>query len=78
VTPDLPDHPYNPDDHGYIALVEPGDEQRELDDIDMPRLTDIMWKPHIWFRFGSYLNPNQNPAYTSTVHIFRLARLMPS
>ena len=41
---DFPDHPYNPDDHGYIALVEPGDVHRELDDIDMPRLTDIMWE----------------------------------
>jgi hypothetical protein len=39
-----PDFPYNPEDHGYIALVEPGDVDRELDDIDMPRLTDIMWE----------------------------------
>jgi hypothetical protein len=43
---DFPDHPYDPEDHGYIALVEPGDENRELDDIDMPRLsTSRMW-PH--------------------------------
>ena len=41
---DFPDHPYDPEDHGYIALVESGDVQRELDDIDMPRLTDIMWE----------------------------------
>jgi hypothetical protein len=41
---DFPDHPYNPDDHGFIALVEPGDVDRELDDIDMPRLTEIMWE----------------------------------
>jgi len=41
---DFPDHPYNPDDHGFIALVEPGDVQRELDDIDMPRLTEILWE----------------------------------
>ena len=27
---EFPDHPYNPEDHGYIALVEPGDVQREL------------------------------------------------
>jgi hypothetical protein len=39
---EFPDHPYDPDDHGYIALVEPGDADRELDDIDMPRLTDIL------------------------------------
>ena len=41
---DFPDHPYDPEEHGYIALVEPGDADRELDDIDMPRLTDIMWE----------------------------------
>jgi len=41
---EFPEHPYNPDDHGYIALVEPGDVDRELIDIDMPRLTDIMWE----------------------------------
>ena len=41
---DFPDHPYDPDDHGQIVLVEPGDAQRELDDMDMPRLTDIMWE----------------------------------
>ena len=40
---EYPDQPYNPDDHGYITLVEPGDVDRELDDIDMPHLTDIMW-----------------------------------
>ena len=41
---EFPDHPYNPDDHGYIALVEPGDVDRELDDLDMPRLTEILWE----------------------------------
>ena len=41
---EFPDHPYDPEDHGYIALVEPGDEDRELTEIDMPRLTDIMWE----------------------------------
>ena len=41
---DFPDHPYNPDDHGYIALVEPGDVDRELTDIDMPRLLDVMFE----------------------------------
>jgi len=41
---DFPDHPYDPEEHGYIALVEPGDIDRELTDIDMPRLTDIMWE----------------------------------
>ena len=41
---EFPDHPYDPDDHGFIAHVEPGDVDRELDDIDMPRLTDVMWE----------------------------------
>ena len=41
---EFPDHPYDPDVHGYIALVEPQDVDRELDDIDMPRLTDILWE----------------------------------
>ena len=41
---DFPGHPYDPEEHGYIALVEPGDVERELTDIDMPRLTDIMWE----------------------------------
>jgi hypothetical protein len=41
---EFPDHPYDPEEHGYIALVEPGDVQRELTDIDMPRLTDVMWE----------------------------------
>jgi hypothetical protein len=41
---EFPDHPYNPEDHGFVALVEPGDVDRELDDLDMPRLTDIMWE----------------------------------
>ena len=36
--------PYAPEDHGYIALVEPGDVDRELTDIDMPRLTEIMFE----------------------------------
>jgi hypothetical protein len=36
--------PYDPEDHGYIALVEPGDVDRELTDIDMPRLTEIMFE----------------------------------
>ena len=41
---DFPDHPYNPEDHGYIALVEAVDADRELDDLDMPRLVDVMFE----------------------------------
>jgi hypothetical protein len=41
---EFPDHPYEPDEHGQIVLEEPGDVHRELDDIDMPRFTEIMWE----------------------------------
>ena len=41
---DFPDHPYDPDEHGYIALVEAVDVDQELHDIDMPRLIDMMWE----------------------------------
>jgi hypothetical protein len=41
---DFPDHPYNPEEHGQIVLVESGAVDRELDDIDMPRLTEILWE----------------------------------
>ena len=41
---DFPDHPYDPDEHGQIVLVESDDVQRELDDIDMPRLVDVMFE----------------------------------
>ena len=37
-----PDHPYSPDDSGYLVLIEPGDTDRVLDDIDMPwRLAEV-------------------------------------
>jgi hypothetical protein len=42
---EFPNHPYDPEEHGYIALVEPFDVDRELIEIDMPRLTDILWEP---------------------------------
>jgi len=41
---EFPEYPYNPDDHGYIALVEPGDVDRELTEIDMPRLSEILFE----------------------------------
>lgn len=41
---EFPEYPYDPEDHGYIAFVEPGDENRELTEIEMPRLTEIMWE----------------------------------
>ncbi|MFC1772605.1 hypothetical protein ACFL3A_04535 [Pseudomonadota bacterium] len=38
-------HPYNPDDYGYIILIEPKDVDRELDELwDGCRLTNIYWE----------------------------------
>ena len=40
-----PGHPYNADDYGYVVLIEKGDTDRVLDDIDMPwRLVDVPWE----------------------------------
>ena len=42
---DFPEQPYNADDYGYLCLVEPGDANRVLSDIDMPWcLQDIPWE----------------------------------
>jgi len=38
-------HPYDPDDYGYIVLIEKGDIDRVLNEIDMPwRLADVPWE----------------------------------
>ncbi len=38
-------HPYVPEDHGYIVLIEPEDTHRTLAEHDMPyRLIDIPWE----------------------------------
>jgi hypothetical protein len=40
-----PGHPYNADDFGYLVLIEPGDVDRELNEVDMPwRLADVPWE----------------------------------
>ena len=40
-----PGHPYDPDDFGYLVLIEKGDIDRVLADIDMPwTLVDIPWE----------------------------------
>ena len=40
-----PDHPYDPDDFGYLVLIEPCDIDRVLNDIDMPwRLANVPWE----------------------------------
>ena len=40
-----PGHPYNADDFGYLVLIEPGDADRVLNDIDMPwRLVEVPWE----------------------------------
>jgi hypothetical protein len=42
---DFPVQPYNADDYGYLVLVEPGDTDRELLELDMPwRLAEIPWE----------------------------------
>ena len=42
---DFPEQPYNADDYGYLVLVEPGDTDRELLELDMPwRLAEIAWE----------------------------------
>ena len=40
-----PGQTYSPDDFGYVVLVEPGDTDRVLTDIDMPwTLAQIPWE----------------------------------
>jgi hypothetical protein len=39
-----PGHPYSAEDYGYLVLIEPGDVDRVLDEIDMPRLVDVPWE----------------------------------
>jgi hypothetical protein len=40
-----PGHPYSPEDYGYVVLIEKGDTDRVLTDIDMPwRLADVPWE----------------------------------
>ena len=39
-----PGQTYNADDFGYLVLIEPGDVDRELTEIDMPKLTEILWE----------------------------------
>ena len=40
-----PGHPYNADDFGYLVLIEPGDVDRELNEVDMPwTLADVPWE----------------------------------
>ena len=40
-----PGQTYSPDDFGFLVLIESGDTDRVLDDIDMPWcLKDVPWK----------------------------------
>lgn len=37
--------PYDPEEHGYLVLVERGDEARELTELGLPcRLSEIPWE----------------------------------
>jgi len=35
---------YVPGDDGYLVLIEPGDVDRELNELDMPSLADVLWE----------------------------------
>ena len=40
-----PGQSYNADDYGYLVLIEPGDTDRVLTDVDMPwTLADVPWE----------------------------------
>ena len=39
-----PGQVYNADDFGFLVLIEPVDADRELSEIDMPKLTEILWE----------------------------------
>ena len=39
-----PGQTYSPDDFGFLVLIEAGDVDRELTEIDMPKLTDVYWE----------------------------------
>ena len=39
-----PGQTYSPDDFGFLVLIEPGDTDRELTEIDMPKLTEVLWE----------------------------------
>ena len=40
-----PGQAYSADDYGYLVLIEPGDADRVLTDVDMPwRLADVPWE----------------------------------
>ena len=39
-----PGQTYSPDDFGFLVLIEAGDVDRVLTEIDMPKLTEILWE----------------------------------
>ena len=39
-----PGQTYSPEDFGFLVLIESGDTDRELTEIDMPKLTEIYWE----------------------------------
>ena len=42
ISPHIDDPDYRPQDDGYVALLEPGDVDRVLTDLDMPwRLSEV-------------------------------------
>ena len=39
-----PGQTYSPNDFGFLVLIEAGDVDRVLTEIDMPKLTEIYWE----------------------------------
>jgi len=39
-----PGQTYSPDDFGFLVLIEPGDTDREITEINMPKLTETLWE----------------------------------
>lgn len=39
-----PGQTYSPDDSEFLVLIGPGDTDRELTEIDMPKLSEIYWE----------------------------------
>ena len=39
-----PGQTFSPEDFGFLVLIEAGDTDRELTEIDMPKLTEVLWE----------------------------------
>jgi len=73
-----PGQPYDADDFGYLVLIEPGDTDRELNEIDMPwRLADVPWEGASMrqgFIYAVYLGTDDYPSTATPLHSRPLRR----